>query len=119
MESFSYLDLSPQQLEIYLILKDRYPSEVHISEITNDRHLGGLGIKGYSERITELRKHGFKITNTRKSNYVISSDPKPSITDLRFLWREAKKRGYKNLMQRCEQKGQSIKFASTVKESLI
>lgn len=108
--------LSAQQLELYLLLKEAYPNEVHISEITNDRHLGGLGIKGYTERFTELRKKGFVIRNTRKNHYRIEDEPQTSLDDLRFIYREAAARGYKSLMQRCKNRAEDIKLYQEARE---
>lgn len=112
------VDLSPQQLEIYLLLKERVGGEVHISEITNDRPLGGLGIKGYSERISELRKKGFNVHNTRKNHYMLLSEPDMGINSLRILYSEAKKRNYKSLMQRIVTRAESLKLETMVQESL-
>lgn len=104
------VNLSDQQLEIYLLLKEAFPKEVHVSEITNDRHLGGLGIKGYTERFTELRHKGFAIKNTRKNHYRIEGEPAATISDLREIYRGASKRGYKSLMKRCRDRAEDIRL---------
>lgn len=113
------VNLSPQQLEIYLLLKERVGKEVHISEITNDRPLGGLGIKGYSERISELRKKGFNVHNTRKNYYMLLSEPEMNIQDLRILYSEARKRNYKSLLSRILDRAESIKLETMVQEAVL
>lgn len=62
-------DLTKQQRAILTLLILNDGREVHISDITNDKRFGGLGIKGYTERITELRQKGYNIVNTRKNYY--------------------------------------------------
>lgn len=112
------LGLSDQQMELYLYLKEIYPGRVHISDITNDRPLGGLGIKGYSERFTELRQKGFVIKNLAKNYYRIEGEPNWNTEQLREIYRKARVRGYKSLMKRCEKKAEDISLVKNVAEAL-
>jgi hypothetical protein len=112
------VNLSAQQLELYLFLKEVFPKEVHISDITNDKHLGGLGIKGYTDRFSELRNKGFVIKNTKKNFYRIEGEPQTTLDDLRFIFKEAAKRGYTSLMKRCKDRAESIKLYQEAKEIL-
>jgi hypothetical protein len=110
--------LSDQQLELYLFLKEAYPGEVHISDLTNDKPLGGLGIKGYTERFTEMRKKGFVIMNTKRNFYRIEGEPEVNLDDLREIYKQAAKRGYKKLMRRCRDRAESIKLFQEAKNAL-
>lgn len=114
------VNLSPQQLEIYLFLKNKQPETGHISEITNDKSLGGLGIKGYTERHSELRRKGFSVVSVQKNYYRLVSEPDWSVDDLRELYIEAKKRGYYSLCERIVVRAKTINNQiKNVKEALL
>ena len=108
--------LSRQQLEILLILMENQPNEVSIDLFTEKEE---LNIRGYTERITELRKRGFNIVNTRKGYYKIKGKPEPTVEDLKLLYVNSKKRGYTNLMKRCVSKAKQMKFISVLEETLL
>lgn len=110
------LDLSPQQLEIYLLLKENKDRETGVSEFTQR---DGLNIASYTERISELRHKGFGVLSTRKNYYQLVSEPEPTLEDLRFVYIEAQKRDYKSLMGRCIAKADTLKFTKQVQDSLL
>jgi len=97
--------LSRQQLEIYLLLKENHKQETGVSEMTQ---LEGLNIASYTERISELRKKGYNVMNVRKNYYILISEPEATLDDLRFIYTQAKIRGYTNLMQRCKLRGEQM-----------
>lgn len=110
------MNLSPQQLEIYLLLKENKGRETSVSEFTQRE---GLNIASYTERISELRQKGYGVLSTRKNFYTIVSEPEPTIEDLRFIYTEAKKRKYKSLMDRCVLKAKDLQFSEQVQETLL
>lgn len=113
---FIDMNLSPQQLEIYLLLKENKGRETGVSEFVQR---DGLNIASYTERISELRQKGFGVLSTRKNYYVLVSEPEPTIEDLRFVYVEAKRRGYKSLMERCIKKAQDFSLTKLVQDTLI
>lgn len=110
------MNLSPQQLEIYLLLKENKGRETSVSEFTQR---DGLNIASYTERISELRQKGYGVLSTRKNHYAIVSEPKPTLKDLRFIYTEAKKRKYKSLMDRCVLKAKDLHFTEQVQDALL
>ena len=110
------MNLSPQQLEIYLLLKENKGRETSVSEFTQR---DGLNIASYTERISELRHKGYGVLSTRKNYYAIVSEPEPTLEDLRFIYTEAKKRKYKSLMDRCVLKAKDLQFTEQVQDALL
>ena len=110
------MNLSPQQLEIYLLLKENKGRETSVSEFTQR---DGLNIASYTERISELRHKGYGVLSTRKNYYAIVSEPEPTLEDLRFIYTEAKKRKYKSLMDRCVLKAKDLQFTKQVQDALL
>lgn len=110
------MNLSPQQLEIYLLLKENKGRETSVSEFTQR---DGLNIASYTERISELRQKGYGVLSTRKNFYAIVSEPEPTLEDLRFIYTEAKKRKYKSLMDRCVLKAKDLQFTEQVQDALL
>lgn len=110
------IELSPQQLEIYLLLKENKGRETSVSEFTQR---DGLNIASYTERISELRQKGYGVLSTRKNYYALVSEPEPTIDDLRFVYSEAKKRKYKSLMERCILKAKDTQFTKQVQSALL
>lgn len=108
-------NLSRQQLEIYLILKEYKDTPVHIDEFTEKDK---LNIRGYTERISELRKKGYSVVNTSRNFYQLIEEPAPTLSELKFIWTQARKRGYTKLMQRCEEKAKDINFTKNVEQAL-
>ena len=110
------VSLSPQQLEIYLLLKQNLGRETSVSEFVQR---DGLNIASYTERISELRKKGFNVVSTQKNFYVLRGEPTPDLNFLRTVYVEAEKRGYHELMARCVTKAKELKFLEDVKSSLF
>ncbi len=108
--------LSRQQLLIYLLLKNAQPGEIHIDQITERSE---MNVRGYTERISELRKKQFEVVNTRPCHYTLKSEPAPTIDFLKQVYVGAKKFGYSQLMYRCVEKAHELHFASDVKEALL
>jgi len=105
-----------QQLRIYLILKDRQPGEVHMDEL---KEKSEMNVAHYTSRISELRKKGFEITNTRPMHFKLVSEPQPSLEFLKVAYIGSKKLGLSNLMQRIVKKAQDMKFELDVKEAFL
>ena len=72
------IELSPSQLEIYLLLKEHKNTGVMSWDITNPKPQG-LQILEYTGRISDLRKDGYEVVNVEKNKYVLMREPQMGI----------------------------------------
>jgi hypothetical protein len=108
-------ELSPQCLEIYLLLKERLRHGV-TPEMITDRDQ--LNIKEYTGRITDLRKAGYDVQNIKRNLYGLVSEPEMNTLDIMFILSEARLRNYASLIKRCELRLVSLELTKNVKEAL-
>lgn len=66
--------MKAQRYRLLDLLKSRGNRGVFIWEINTPRPLGGLGIAGYTERITELRQEGYQVVNVKKGLYMLANE---------------------------------------------
>jgi hypothetical protein len=110
--------LSNQQLEIYLLLKERKEQGVTSWEMTNERP-DGLQIIDYRRRISDLRSFGYQIVNVHKNLYKLNTEPRMDALDVAFILREAERRKYQSLISRCRMYQQDLRFAQSAREALL